>query len=213
MNSNLRVTLNCSLDQAARLRELQQAFARACNTLAPVVRDTRCWNRVALHHMTYRMLRERFPQLGSQMACNAIYSVSRACRAVYQGPRSPFNLARMASGAPPALLLFSPASPVYFDRHTLSLKNGRLSMFTLDGRMRFELGLAEADERRFHEEKLTEVILSSRLEEFTLTFAFGANDSQDAAVLTVNDDDDAPLIPDFLQVLPDVQAFATGVSP
>ena len=50
--------------------------------------------------------------------------------------------------------------PVYFDRHTLSLKAGQLSMFTLDGRMRFQLALAAQDEERFHAQKLREIVLS-----------------------------------------------------
>ena len=92
--TKLTFPLNVSPEQALKLRRLQQMFALACNSLAPIVRDTKCWNRVALHHMAYRQLREKFPQLGSQMACNAIYSVSRSARAVYQGASSPFNLAR-----------------------------------------------------------------------------------------------------------------------
>jgi hypothetical protein len=51
---------------------------------------------------------------------------------------------------------------VYFDRHTLSLKAGQLSMFTLDGRMRFQLALAAQDEERFHTQKLREIVLSRR---------------------------------------------------
>lgn len=77
MKKNLRISLQTSQEQKARLHELQQLFARACNALAPTVRDSRCWNRVVLHHMTYKALREQFPALGSQMACNAIYSVGR----------------------------------------------------------------------------------------------------------------------------------------
>jgi hypothetical protein len=74
MNRTLRIALNTSPRQHQQLRQLQQAFAAVCNALAPLVRETRCWNRVALHHMAYKQLRERFPELGSQMVCNAIYS-------------------------------------------------------------------------------------------------------------------------------------------
>ncbi len=42
--------------------------------------QTKVWNRVALHHLMYRNLRDQFPEMGSQMVCNAIYSVSRTCR-------------------------------------------------------------------------------------------------------------------------------------
>jgi len=161
MNFVLRLSLHASPEQQARLQALQVAFAQVCNALAPLVQQTRVWNRVALHHLAYRQLRERFPALGSQMVCNAIYSVSRTCRTVYQHPSSPFNLARLGD-RPLPLLRFADSCPVYFDRHTLSLKAGQLSMFTLDGRMRFQLALRPEDEAAFHTRKLREIVLSRR---------------------------------------------------
>lgn len=159
MNSLLRIPLDTTPEQAQRLLALQQGFARVCNALAPLVRQTRVWNRVALHHLAYRQLREQFPEMGSQMVCNAIYSVSRTCRLVFQQPNSPLHLARLGEGPLP-LLRFSDDCPVYFDRHTLSLKDGVLSLFTLDGRMRFQLSLKPADEALFHERKLREIVLT-----------------------------------------------------
>ncbi len=179
MNLTLRVPLNAQPEQAARLVALQAVFAQACNALAPIVQKTRVWNRVALHHMAYKPLREQFPQMGSQMVCNAIYSVSRHCRIVFQSPGSPFNLAKLGE-KPLPLLRFANTCPVYFDRHTLSLKDGQLSMYTLDGRMRFKLDLASKDETSFHEKKLREVVLSrSKAGGFELQFAF--SESDDAA--------------------------------
>ena len=70
---------------------LCSAFAEVCNALAPEVQRTRVWNRVALHHMHYRALREKFPALGSQMVCNAIYAVSRTSRMVFQMPATAQN--------------------------------------------------------------------------------------------------------------------------
>ena len=171
MNTRILVQLNPSADQAARLQELQGAFTQVCNALAPIVQETRCWNRVGLHHLAYRAMRERFPQLGSQMVCNAIYSVSRACRLVLQHPNSPLNIARHP-GKPLPLLHFLPNSPVYFDRHTLSIKDGKLSMFTLDGRMRFHLDLTAENQARFHAEKLREIVLSRSPLGFQLAFSF-----------------------------------------
>lgn len=159
MKSVLRIPLTPSPEQANRLQALQKGFAEVCNALAPMVQQTRVWNRVALHHLAYRQLRARYPAMGSQMVCNAIYSVSRTCRMVFQNPASPFHLSRLA-GRPLPLLRFSDRSPVYFDRHTLSLKAGQLSMFTLDGRMRFRLALQPQDEALFHELKLREIVLS-----------------------------------------------------
>jgi len=171
MNFALNVPLNTSPEQLERLQALQAAFARGCNAIAPVVQQTRVWNRVALHHLTYHTLRERFPELGSQMVCNAIYSVARTCRLVFQNPQSPFSLTKLGN-KPLPLLRFADNCPVYFDRHTLSVKNGQLSMYTLDGRMRFALALKPADEANFHEKKLGEVVLRRINTGFELSFLF-----------------------------------------
>ena len=158
MDALLRIPLETTPAQMQRLLQLQQGFAQLCNALAPLVQQTRVWNRVALHHLAYRQMREAFPQMGSQMVCNAIYSVSRTCRLVFQSPSSPLHLDKLGD-RPLPLLRFGANSPVYFDRHTLSIKAGQLSMFTLDGRMRFELALAPEVQQRFAQQKLREVVL------------------------------------------------------
>ncbi|CAH1746764.1 conserved protein of unknown function [Thauera humireducens] len=198
MRTLLRLRLSPSPDQKARLLALQGAFARVCNALAPMVRDTRCWNRVALHHMTYKGLREQFPEIGSQMVCNAIYSVCRASRLVYQHPKSPFNVARMG-GRPLPLLRFADSCPVYFDRHTLSLKAGQVSMYTLDGRMRFQLALRPEDEAAFHAQKLREIVLSRQADggfELSFWFADVEPDNATAAQQMATPDE----IPEYLMV-------------
>ena len=210
MNNMLQIPLTVAPEQRDRLRALQLAFAKVCNVLAPVARETRCWNRVALHHMMYRTLREQFPQLGSQMVCNAIYSVSRTCRLVYQAPGSPFNMARWGDRPLPSIT-FAPTSPVYFDRHTLSIKGNHLSMFTLDGRMRFELGLTPEDERRFHNEKLHEIMLSSKKDGFSLTFLFATDGEADPVVSAAANAIPAEL-PEYVLVLPEAKVISTGVS-
>lgn len=172
MNSQVRLRLNTTPEQSARLRALQIAFAEVCNALVPTVRETRIWNRVTLHHMTYKDLRERFPAVGSQMVCNAIYSVSRSCRMVFQTPGSPFHLSILGD-KPLPMMRFMDTSPVYFDRHTLSLKSGQVSMYTLDGRMRFQLTLQPEDEAAFHQRKLFEIILKRSGDAYFLNFRFG----------------------------------------
>jgi hypothetical protein len=177
MKFALRIPLNTTAEQLARLLALQVAFAQVCNALAPVVQQTKVWNRVALHHLMYRSLRERFPDMGSQMVCNAIYSVSRTCRMLFQHPQSPLNLARLGD-KPLPLVRFADNCPVYFDRHTLSVKAGQLSMYTLDGRMRFALALKPEDEVSFKEKKLREIVMSRRADGlFELSFLF--SDTQD----------------------------------
>lgn len=200
MNFFLHVPLNTTPEQAARLQALQKAFADVCNAIAPIVQQTRCWNRVGLHHLAYRAMRERFPQVGSQMVCNAIYSVSRTCRLVLQHPNSPLNIAKRPGAALP-LMVFLPNSPVYFDRHTLSVKDEKLSMYTLDGRMHFQLALQPDDEARFHREKLREIVLSNSGQGFKLVFSFSADGEPEAEALP----GDSPAeFPEYLIVTPGV---------
>jgi hypothetical protein len=193
MNFVLRISLSPTAEQAVRLHALQQGFAQVCNALAPVVQQKRVWNRVALHHMAYRQLREQFPDMGSQMVCNAIYSVSRTCRIVFQHPASPFHLSRLGD-RPLPLLRFADTSPVYFDRHTLSVKAGQLSMFTLDGRMRFQLALKPQDEALFHERKLREIVLTRSVEDvYELSFVLAdLNVPQEPAGSAVHGDAEIP---------------------
>jgi len=172
MSFSVRVVLTPSAEQHARLVALQAAFAEVCNELAPIVQDTRVWNRVALHHMTYKGLRAKYPQLGSQMVCNAIYSVSRTCRLIFQTPDSPFHLSRLGTRPLPRLR-FAETCPVYFDRHTLSLKDGRVSMFTMDGRIKFQLALSNDQVEAFRQKPLLEIVLQRRAARFELEFLFG----------------------------------------
>jgi hypothetical protein len=203
MNKLLRIPLNATAAQFERLLSLQKVFAQVCNQLAPEVSRTRVWNRVALHHLHYRALREQYPDLGSQMVCNAIYAVSRTARLVYQSPASPFNVQKMGDRALPALR-FAETCPVYFDRHTLSLKSDRLSLFTLDGRMQFELSLLPDQLALFELGKLREIVLSRGVDGvFALSFWLESEQALVAGVEAMEppatpDQDD--LIPDYVSL-------------
>ena len=190
MKSVIRVPLNTTPEQYARLQALQTAFAQVCNALAPEVQRTRVWNRVALHHLFYRALRDKFPALGSQMVCNAIYAVSRTSRLIFQTPASPFSLAKLG-GKPLPLMQFADSCPVYFDRHTLSVKGNKLSLFTLDGRMHFELTLPEEQLLLFRVAKLREIVLTRRLDAaYELAFWLEPAELEPTQ----------PLIPEYLSV-------------
>ncbi len=195
--------MNATPEQAQKLVELQAAFAQLCNALAPTVQQTRNWNRVTLHHLAYRSLRQQFPSIGSQMVCNAIYAVSRTARQVFQNPASPFHLSRLGD-RPLPLMQFADNNPVYFDRHTLSLKAGVLSLFTLDGRMRMNVTLRPADEAQFHERKLREVILLRRKDEnFELSLTFLAEDQpldETEAVRVPRAGQNKGQLPDYVKV-------------
>jgi hypothetical protein len=190
MKSVIRVPLNTTPEQYARLQALQTAFAQVCNALAPEVQRSRVWNRVALHHLHYRALREKFPALGSQMVCNAIYAVSRTSRLIFQTPASPFSLAKLGN-KPLPLMQFANSCPVYFDRHTLSIKANKLSLFTLDGRMHFELTLPEEQLLLFRVAKLKEIVLTRRLDNaYELAFWLEPAELEPSQ----------PLIPEYLSV-------------
>lgn len=213
MKSSLQFPLRVTPAQAESLAALQLLFAEACNHLAPLVRGTRCWNRVALHHLAYKDLRERFPQLGSQMACNVIYSVCRSARIVYQHPQSPWNIGKKAPAGLP-LLRFLASSPVYFDRHTLSIKDDRLSLFTLDGRMHFRLDLSPDVLARFMRGRLREIALLRNADLYVLHFFFGADSQVADAAPAVWED-----LPEYLIVQgddteePSPAAVAPAVAP
>jgi hypothetical protein len=49
-------------------------------------------------------------------------------------------------------------------------------MYTLDGRLRFEVGLTLGDEQRFRDEKLKEIVLSRDDRGFFLVFSLGEVD-------------------------------------
>ena len=63
MNLKIVLRLKTDSEQLACLERLQAAFAEVCTAIGPIVQVTRCWNRVALHHLAYRKLREQFPGL------------------------------------------------------------------------------------------------------------------------------------------------------
>jgi hypothetical protein len=199
MNNFLRIPLNTTAAQFERLLSLQKVFSQACNQLAPEVSRSRVWNRVALHHLHYRALRDQFPALGSQMVCNAIYAVSRTARLIYQSPSSPFQVQKMGDRPLPALR-FAETCPVYFDRHTLSLKQGKLSLFTLDGRMQFELTLVPEQLALFEQGKLREIVLSRGSDGvFVLSFWLAS----EAAVELGDQAAELPVVPDASCLIPD----------
>jgi hypothetical protein len=206
MNFQIRVPLNTTAEQHARLCALRVVFAQVCNKLAPHVQQSRVWNRVALHHLHYRALRAQFPALGSQMVCNAIYAVSKMARLIYQHPKSPFNPA-LKPGAALPLLRFADSCPVYFDRHTLSIKPGQLSLFTMDGRMRFDLTLEPEKLAIFEQAKLREIVLNERTDKvFELSFYLDSADVADLpegdapAVLSTEGAVPSGLIPEYVSV-------------
>jgi putative transposase len=132
------IRLDVTPQQAAALTALRAAYAEACNRLVPLVREHRLWNRVGLHQRGYSDLRAGTP-LGSQMCCNAIFSVCKAYRAQK-------TLGRIRQNEPVPEIRFDRGS-VHFDKRTYTLKDERLSLYTLAGRAIASLCLGEHQRR------------------------------------------------------------------
>jgi transposase len=120
------IRLDVGPEQMAALVAVRTAYADACNRLVPTVTEHRCWNRVALHKLAYTRLRGETP-LGSQMACNAIFSVCKAYRAQKE-------LGHIRKDAPAPIIRFDQGS-VHYDKRTYTIKGEAVSLNTLSGRI------------------------------------------------------------------------------
>jgi IS605 OrfB family transposase len=112
--------------QKEPLFELQDLFTAACNQVSAKAFLAKERNRIRLHHLSYRSLRQTLPKLGAQMCCNAIAKVSAALKARKE----------------PKELVFKKRSSVHFDKRTYSLKNSILSLFTPKGRIQIPLEIS-----------------------------------------------------------------------
>ena len=196
----LRLTL--APDEGLRLQRLQAVFAEACNQIAAVARHERCWNRVSLHHLTYHRVREDLPTLGSQMACNAIYAVCRACRLVYQGAKSPFNI-RIRRNAALPLIGFGAFAPVYFDRHTLAIKGDQVSLFTLEGRLHCPVDMTPQQRRHITEGRVQAIALCLRGGQYFLDFEI---ETEQLTLQDLNRSKKPDSLPEHVQIHPEETA-------
>ncbi len=188
MSTRIQIVLRSSISERQQLEKLQQEFAQACNYVACIVRSARTWNRVALHHLAYQDVRREFSGLGSQMACNVIYTVSRAARQAYQIGR------HLWAGSGPVgelpLMSFADRTPVFFDRHTVNILGSSISIFTMEGRIRLQFQSNELSEDLFRTAKISEIFLMRHDEEFSLFFDL--SDKKDAVFSNSRD------LPEFL---------------
>lgn len=113
--------------QSDALAALQATFARACNTAAALAFEQRTVNRVRLHHLAYYGIRKRFPELGAQLACNAMAAVSQILKA------------HRANGRDWKPVRFRRDASVHLDARTYRLDGDRVSVFTMSGRERIAI--------------------------------------------------------------------------
>ena len=133
-NLTASVKLIVKDEDQQKLLRLHDLYRCACNWLVDDVVTTRVINRVQLHHYSYYRLREQFPELGAQMACNVIRSVSAAYKTLLSN-HSKFRNKEIELKR----IVFKNPS-VHLDKNTLTyLDANEASMYTLDGRIRVQL--------------------------------------------------------------------------
>ena len=137
MQRTISIKLNVTREQDKVLLELQEAFRNACNIIAPIAAENRCWNRVALHNLVYTKLRSLSP-LGSQMICNTIFSVCKA-----------YKNRRILKDETVPLIVFHKGRSIHFDKRTYSIKGDMISLYTLQGRIKVTMRMGPFQQQYF----------------------------------------------------------------
>lgn len=131
MKKTISIKLKPNSEQLKALSETQIEFSKGCNLIVPYAVKNRCWNRVALHHLTYNKVREQ-TNLGSQMVCNAINSVC-----------SSYKILKIKKSQEVPTIKFKENSSVHYDKRTYSFKKGNLSLYTISGRIQAQYILGD----------------------------------------------------------------------
>jgi IS605 OrfB family transposase len=150
MKWTISILLETIEEQELRLLNLQSTYHLVCNQIVPSVVEKRCWNRVALHHLVYQQVRKTSP-LGSQMICNAIFSVCKAYKAKTIGKNEPIPV-----------IQFRKNRSVHFDKRTYTIQGNILSLYTLEGRIRIPMRMGPFQEKYFSQGTPTEAELICR---------------------------------------------------
>ena len=124
-------------DAAQKLHKTRLLYRDACNFLVKYVcRDAneRNWQRYNLHHAAYYDLRSALPVLGSQLACNAIRSVSSAYKTELT------NHPRKNKEEPLKEIVFKNPS-IHLDKNTIRYQSDmtEATVFTVEGRVKVRL--------------------------------------------------------------------------
>ena len=143
MKRTIQLKLKLTSSQSKALSELQELFSNACNEISHKAWEEKESNRFRLHHLCYYSVRSSFPQLGSQMACNAVAKVANGYKAKKHTQQ----------------IEFRKTASVHFDKKTYSLKNGVLSLYTLQGRIQVSFESGTFQEEYLKKGKVTEAEL------------------------------------------------------
>ena len=145
MKRTISLKLILTEEQSIVLFETQKTFSDACNRIIPFAVENRCWNRVALHHLSYYSLRKCLPSLGSQMICNAIKKVC-----------SSYKVLKIKKSQDVPALKFNQNGSVHYDKRTYTLRGNVLSLFTISGRIQCSFKIGQHQEKYLSTGKIKE---------------------------------------------------------
>ena len=131
MKRTIAIKAKTSSSDKKDLSELATAYIDACNQISPYAHEHRCWNRVSLHNNVYSNIRAS-SLLGSQMVCNAIFSVCKAYKA-QKAKKKPLK----------SPVVFRGNGSIHFDKRTYTLKGDVVSLYTLKGRIKITLNIGD----------------------------------------------------------------------
>lgn len=149
MQRTISIKLQTTPEQDKALADTQAAYTDACNMLVPYVVENRCWNRNKLHNLAYYQIREQ-SVLGSQMVCNTIRSVCGSYKALKElGKITRDNIPEISYKR----------KSVHYCARTFSLSKGRLSLYTLTGRVKPAMIIGDFQESIWKNGEYTEANL------------------------------------------------------
>lgn len=121
------VRIKVSPDQSQTLSDTCDAYLDCCNMVSKTAWEHRALSQKTLHQLVYRRLRDEY-HVGAQMAQSSIIRVIGNYRTIKEAHGSPW-----ASSQPEYR---SPGYDLVWNRDYSILKDGRLSINTLDGRIK-----------------------------------------------------------------------------
>jgi putative transposase len=142
-------------EQAEALQAVMLAYNAACNFVSALAWEKHCFNQIALHHMTYRDIRNQFG-LPSQLAVRAIAKVADAYKTSKETRAE-----------------FRPLGAITYDSRVLRLLGlSNVSCATLTGRITVKLNIGGYQRDRLTGAALGETDLVYRPEKKRFCFVF-----------------------------------------
>ena len=135
------VRIKVSPVQSQALSDTCAAYLDCCNTVSKTACEHRTISQKALHQLVYRRLRDEY-HVGAQMACSSMRRVIGDYRTIKEGHGSPWAASRPE--------YHSTGYDLVWNHDYSILKDGRLSINTIDGRIKLPVDWTHVPEAYRH---------------------------------------------------------------